>query len=219
MADLLDHDPVLGVSGRLLGARNRTCWRPSPSRCSRSSSAASRLACAAARVDRPRSHVLLSAAVRRSRVSSRRSPSAPSPAGSRWRPPLPLRAARPASPGLGRSRCVVGALAVALCTLLAASFVALRLRRGRARTRRALSPPGPSVRCRLRSCSPDWSLAIAATAPPAVWHRLIGPALPLVLVGGLRQRPLTARAGAAAVSARPRRGAAHRRRRCSGAGS
>jgi cytochrome d ubiquinol oxidase subunit II len=78
---------------------------------------------------------------------------------------------------------VIGALAAVLCAQLAACFVALRLsgsdepRLVDGFRRRGLQS-GTCVLL-LGLAAP----AIAATAAPSVWHRLIGPALPLLLVG------------------------------------
>ena len=77
----------------------------------------------------------------------------------------------------------IGALAAALCAQLAACFVALRLagsdepRLAEQFRRRGLQT-GTCVLL-LGLAAP----AIAAAAAPGVWHRLIGPALPLLLVG------------------------------------
>ena len=77
----------------------------------------------------------------------------------------------------------IGALAVALCAQLAACFVALRVSgsdepRLAAQFRRRGLQSGIAV-LTLGVAAP----ALAAAAAPAVWHRLIGPALPLLLVG------------------------------------
>jgi cytochrome bd ubiquinol oxidase subunit II len=71
----------------------------------------------------------------------------------------------------------------ALCAQLASSFVALRLVRS---GQQALAE-----RFRLRGLQSATSVlllslaapAVAITAAPSVWHRLIGPALPVVSVG------------------------------------
>jgi cytochrome d ubiquinol oxidase subunit II len=78
---------------------------------------------------------------------------------------------------------LVGALAVALCTQLASSFVALAL--ARSGDRRLVE------RLRLRGLQSGGcvlvfgtaALAVAAASAPALSHRLIGPGLPLVIVG------------------------------------
>jgi len=83
----------------------------------------------------------------------------------------------------GAFALVIGALAAALCAQLAASFVALRMvRSGEGRL---------AERFRLRGLQSGACVlllsfagpAVAAAAAPAVWHRLIGPALPIVIVG------------------------------------
>ena len=78
---------------------------------------------------------------------------------------------------------VTGALAAALCAQLAASFVALGMVRSAedrlaARFRVAGLRSGACVLL-LSLAAP----AVAAAAAPAVWHRLTGPALPLLLFG------------------------------------
>jgi cytochrome bd ubiquinol oxidase subunit II len=78
---------------------------------------------------------------------------------------------------------MIGALAVALCAELAASFVALRLSRfGRDRDaerfrRRALQSAGSALALMVLA------LITAAATAPALWHRLIGVALPVVITG------------------------------------
>jgi cytochrome bd ubiquinol oxidase subunit II len=92
-------------------------------------------------------------------------------------------AAAPRIPWTSPFALAIGALAVALCTQLAAGFVAVRLSSG--------GEPGLSDKFRRRGLQSGACVvltglaapAIAATAAPTVWHRLIGPALPLVLVG------------------------------------
>jgi cytochrome bd ubiquinol oxidase subunit II len=77
----------------------------------------------------------------------------------------------------------IGALAAALCAHLAACFVAHRIA--------GSDEPRLAERFRRRGLQSGsfvlllglGSPAIAATAAPGVWHRLVGPALPLVLVG------------------------------------
>ena len=89
----------------------------------------------------------------------------------------------PDIPWTGSFALLIGALAAALCTELAASFVALGLTRS-AEPRRAES-------FRLRGLQSGVLVlvlslaapAIAATTAPDVWHGLIGPALPVVIVG------------------------------------
>jgi cytochrome bd ubiquinol oxidase subunit II len=89
----------------------------------------------------------------------------------------------PVIPWTSASALAVGALAVALCAQLAASFVALRLARsGQARTaerfrrRGVLAATGVLLLMVL-------ALATAATTTPALWHRLTGVALPAVIAG------------------------------------
>ena len=89
----------------------------------------------------------------------------------------------PHVPWAGAFALATGALAAALCAQLAASFVALGMvRSGEERL---------AERFRVRAlqsgvCVLLLALAaplVAAATAPAVWHRLIGPALPLVIVG------------------------------------
>jgi cytochrome bd ubiquinol oxidase subunit II len=89
----------------------------------------------------------------------------------------------PHVPWTGSFALLTGALAVAVCAQLAASFVALRLARSgehqlAERLRRRGLESGACVL--LLSLA---ALALAATELPSVWHRLIGPALPVVVVG------------------------------------
>lgn len=78
---------------------------------------------------------------------------------------------------------VVGALAVPLCSQLAASFVALRLARaGQDRAaeryrRRALWSAGTVLPLMVLG------LVLAAATAPDLWHRLTGSALPVVICG------------------------------------
>jgi cytochrome bd ubiquinol oxidase subunit II len=89
----------------------------------------------------------------------------------------------PAIPWTSPFALIVGALAVALCAQLAASFVALRLarcERDRAAERfrrRALQASACVLLLMVLA------LVAAATTAPAVWHRLTGPTLPSVIVG------------------------------------
>jgi cytochrome bd ubiquinol oxidase subunit II len=78
---------------------------------------------------------------------------------------------------------VIGAFAAVLCAHLAACFVALRVS--------ASNEPRLAEQFRLRGLQSGACVlllgvaapAVAATAAPSVWHKLIGPALPLLLVG------------------------------------
>jgi cytochrome bd ubiquinol oxidase subunit II len=78
---------------------------------------------------------------------------------------------------------LAGGLAVALCTLLASSFVALAMVRSGDRELverfrvRGLQSAGSVI---VLSAA---ALAVAASTSPALWHRLSGPGLPLVIVG------------------------------------
>ena len=92
-------------------------------------------------------------------------------------------AAVPHIPWTGLFALLIGALAAALCSQLAASFVALGMvRSGEQRL---------AERFRVRALQSGACVlvlgltapAVAAATAPAVWHRLIGPALPLVIVG------------------------------------
>ena len=89
----------------------------------------------------------------------------------------------PAIPWHGPLALVVGALAVALCAQLAASFVTLKLAhlgedRITERFRRRGLQSGACV-----SLLSVLALATAAASAPALWHRLIGAALPIVIAG------------------------------------
>ncbi len=92
-------------------------------------------------------------------------------------------AAVPHVPWTGPFALLIGALATALCAELAASFVALRLTRSgeprRAETFRLRGLQSGALALVLSLTAP----AVAATAAPDVWHGLLGPALPVVLVG------------------------------------
>lgn len=95
----------------------------------------------------------------------------------------PTSAPLPHVPWTGPFALLVGALAASLCAQLAASFVALGVvRAGEPRHAESFRLRG------LQSGALTLSLslvvpAVAATAAPAVWHGLIGPALPVVIVG------------------------------------
>jgi cytochrome d ubiquinol oxidase subunit II len=89
----------------------------------------------------------------------------------------------PSIPWTGAFALIIGALATALCAQLAASFVALGMvRTGESRL---------AEHFRVRGLqSGAWvlvlalaALPVAAASAPAVWHRLVGEALPLVIVG------------------------------------
>jgi cytochrome d ubiquinol oxidase subunit II len=89
----------------------------------------------------------------------------------------------PAIPWHGPLALLVGALAVALCAQLAASFVTLKLARVREdriteRFRRRGLQSGACV-----ASLSVVTLATAAATAPALWHRLIGAALPIVIAG------------------------------------
>jgi cytochrome bd ubiquinol oxidase subunit II len=89
----------------------------------------------------------------------------------------------PHIPWTGAFALLTGLLAVTLCAQLASTFVALGLVRSEERRL--------AERFRLRGLQSGLGVlllglvapAVAATAAPAVWHRLIGPALPLLIVG------------------------------------
>ncbi len=88
-----------------------------------------------------------------------------------------------AVPWTGPFAVLTGALAVALCAQLAASFVSLNLARSgedliTERFRRCALGAGACVL--LLSVA---ALATASVTAPALWHRLIGPALPIVIAG------------------------------------
>ena len=184
LADLLDHDPLLGLSRRLLGPRHRAARtahdraagdraaqrRAGPAREPGYPGPGSRHAWPAVRSGQPGRPVH----VRRSGRRARR----------RLQFHAPRRAAGArVSPGPGPSPCIIGALAAALCAQLAASFVALGMvRTGESRLAERFRVRGlQSGACVLVLTSPR-SRSRPASAP-AVWHRLIGEALPLVIVG------------------------------------
>jgi cytochrome d ubiquinol oxidase subunit II len=90
---------------------------------------------------------------------------------------------QPTIPWHGLFALMVGALAVALCTQLAASFIALRLdrsgeHRATERFRRRGLQSGVCV-----IILNGVALATSAATAPGLWHRLIGPGLPIVLAG------------------------------------
>jgi cytochrome bd ubiquinol oxidase subunit II len=89
----------------------------------------------------------------------------------------------PHIPWTGTFALTTGALAAALCAQLAASFVALGMvRAGEER----LAEPFRVRALQSGACVLLLALAalpISAASAPAIWHRLIGPALPLVIVG------------------------------------
>jgi cytochrome d ubiquinol oxidase subunit II len=83
-------------------------------------------------------------------------------------------------PWTGPFALLIGGLAVALCAYLASSFVAAGLRRtGEPRRAEAFRRRG----LQAGACVLVLSFVAPLAAAPAVWHRLTGPALPLVLVG------------------------------------
>lgn len=89
----------------------------------------------------------------------------------------------PAIPWTSPLALVTGGLAVVLCSLLAATFLALRLARS--------APVGaaePFRRRALQSAVGALALMVlalitTAASAPALWHRLIGVALPVVITG------------------------------------
>lgn len=89
----------------------------------------------------------------------------------------------PNLPWTGDFALLVGGLAVALCALLASSFVALAMVRSGEREiverfrRRGLQSAGCVIALSVAA------LTVAASTSPALWHRLSGPGLPLVIVG------------------------------------
>ena len=97
------------------------------------------------------------------------------------RPPVPGHA--PSIPWTSPFALLVGALAVAICTQLAASFVSLNLARSgedliTERFRRRALQSGACVL--VLSVA---ALATAAASAPTLWHRLSGAAEPAVIVG------------------------------------
>jgi cytochrome d ubiquinol oxidase subunit II len=98
-------------------------------------------------------------------------------------PPIPASGAVPPIPWTGLFAVSVGALAVALCAQLAASFMALRL--GRA------GDAGPAERFRRRGLQAGGAVLVlsvlalgaASWKAPALWHRLTTAALPIIILG------------------------------------
>jgi cytochrome bd ubiquinol oxidase subunit II len=89
----------------------------------------------------------------------------------------------PHVPWTGTFALLTGLLAIGLCAQLASTFVAMGLVRSDERRL--------AERFRLRGLQSGVTVlvlgllapAVAATAAPAFWHRLIGPALPLLIAG------------------------------------
>jgi cytochrome bd ubiquinol oxidase subunit II len=89
----------------------------------------------------------------------------------------------PHIPWTGAFALLTGLLAVGLCAQLASTFVALGLVRSQERRL--------AERFRLRGLQSGVGVlllglaapAVAAISAPAVWHKLVGPALPLLIVG------------------------------------
>jgi cytochrome bd ubiquinol oxidase subunit II len=115
----------------------------------------------------------------------------------------------PHVPWVGPFPLLVGVLTAALCAQLASSFVALRLARsGEHRLADRFRSRGLQSGACVLALSLA-ALAVASAAAPTVWHRLIGPALPIVsagvAAGGLslvalwRRRYLLARGASLAV--------------------
>lgn len=89
----------------------------------------------------------------------------------------------PAIPWTGALALLTGALAVALCAQLAATFVALRLwRSGQDSAAEQFRRRGVQAATGVLLLMVAALVAAAATAP-ALWHRLTGIALPVVIVG------------------------------------
>jgi cytochrome bd ubiquinol oxidase subunit II len=97
--------------------------------------------------------------------------------------PSTTSSAPPPIPWTGVFAAVVGLLAVALCTQLAASFMTIRLARS--------EQSGLAERFRRRGLQSAASvlilgvlaLSVASWKTPALSHRLLGPALPVVIIG------------------------------------
>ena len=89
----------------------------------------------------------------------------------------------PHIPWAGPFALLIGALATTLCAQLAASFVASAVvRSGDPRLVESFRRRGLQFGALMLSLSLV-APAVAATAAPGVWHGLIGPALPIVVVG------------------------------------
>ena len=97
--------------------------------------------------------------------------------------PRLLSAPVPHVPWTGSLALLTGVWAVALCAQVASSFVALRLARfGEQRLAERFRRRGLQSGAFVLLLSVA-AAAVAAAAAPSVWHRLIGPALPVALVG------------------------------------
>ena len=89
----------------------------------------------------------------------------------------------PSIPWSGTFAIVVGALSVCLCSALAASFVAVRLARaGETRLAARFRRRGMQAWAGVLALG-GAALGVAASASPALFHRLTGAALPLVVLG------------------------------------
>ncbi len=98
---------------------------------------------------------------------------------------VPIGHGTPAIPWTGLFALLVGALAVALCAQLAATFVSLNLYRSgedliTERFRRRALCSGVCVLTLSVA-----ALATSAATTPALWHRLIGAGLPALITGSL----------------------------------
>jgi cytochrome d ubiquinol oxidase subunit II len=98
---------------------------------------------------------------------------------------VPIGHGTPAIPWTGLFALLVGALAVALCAQLAATFVSLNLYRSgedliTERFRRRALCSGVCVLTLSVA-----ALATSAATTPALWHRLIGAGLPVLITGSL----------------------------------
>jgi cytochrome d ubiquinol oxidase subunit II len=89
----------------------------------------------------------------------------------------------PNLPWTGGFALLVGGLAVALCALLASSFIALGMvRTGQGALVKRFRLRGLQSGCCVVAFSAA-ALALAASTLPGLWNRLVGPALPLVVIG------------------------------------
>jgi cytochrome bd ubiquinol oxidase subunit II len=116
----------------------------------------------------------------------------------------------PQVPWSGPFALLIGALAAAICAQLASTFVAVKLVSSRqhrlAERFRARGLQSGTVTFLLSLAAP----ALAAAAAGGLWHRLVGPALPVVIVGeaavvvsllALRRRRYRLARGCTAVTA------------------
>ena len=229
LADLLDHDPLLGLSAPRSRRSGPRLLAPLTVALLAIVLRSAALGLRASPGTRARAQRHAEPAVRSWRAWWRRSRSASVAGGLAAVSQFHGAPARRTAPRRSRGRApfalVVGALAVALCAQLAASFVAPRPgpRRRAADSPSAFDVRGLSVRRRASWCSTLAALPTRSRrARPALWHRLIGAGATARDQSGSRAgRSLSlARARRRAVPASPAaRAMLTRRGACCGAGS